>query len=62
MKKKINAIYHTAGTAIIIIGFLLAARAAGLADLGGDFNEMVRTVICGAAAMLIGLFIRWWQV
>lgn len=62
MKRRLNSIYHTAGAAIIVIGFLLAARAAGLADHGGDFNEMVRTVTCGAAAMVIGAFLRWWQV
>ena len=62
MKKAINQIYHAAGIAIIIYGMTMAVRAAGIADLGGSEDEMIRTVMCGMAAMGIGAFVRWWTV
>ena len=62
MKHAINSIYKVLGTGIIAFGFILAVRAAGLADLGGDFSEVYRTTLCGFAAMGIGAFIRGWKV
>ncbi len=62
MKRTINKIYHTAGAAIMIYGFLMLIRAAGIADLGGDYTEMVHVCGCSIAAFACGMFLRWWKV
>lgn len=62
MRKTINNILHTAGALVFVYGLLLGVRAAGLADLGGDFSEMTHICAAGVAAMACGAFIGWWKV
>ena len=62
MRKTINSIYHTAGAAIIVYGILLAVKAAGMADLNGDFTEIAHVCGCSIAAMACGTFLRGWKV
>lgn len=58
--KLFTSIYHKAGAVAIIIAFILAIKAAGMADLGGDFNEMVTYVVkCAVLMGLGGLLIGW---
>lgn len=62
MKKAINNTFHTIGAAAMIFGVLMVVKAAGMADLGGDFNELVHLSLAGSAAMVIGAFVAWWKV
>lgn len=62
MRRTINNIIHTAGAVACIYAIILAIKAAGLADLGGDWNEMVALCKCSAAALAIGSFVRWWKI
>ena len=62
MRRAINKTFHTIGAAAMIYGILMIVKAAGMADLGGDFNELVHVTLAGAAAMGIGAFVAWWKV
>lgn len=62
MKRTINTVFHSIGAGIFIYGTILAVKAAGMADLGGDFNELVHVTLAGTAAMGIGAFVAWWKV
>ena len=62
MKRTINLTIHTIGMAAVLFGVLMVVKAAGMADLGGDFNELVHVTLAGTAAMGIGAFLRWWRV
>lgn len=62
MKHTLNTINHTIGLLAIIYGILLLIRAAGIADLGGDFTEMANTCLCSVAAGACGVFLRRWQI
>lgn len=62
MKHAINKIYHTAGAGIMVFGILMLIKAGGMADLGGDFTEMVHVCWCSAAAITCGAFLRRWNV
>ena len=62
MKQAINRTFHTIGAVSMIFGILMVVRAAGMADLGGDFNELVHLSLAGSAAMVIGAFLGWWRV
>lgn len=62
MKRTINTVFHSIGAGIFIYGTILAVKAAGMADLGGDFNELVHLSLAGSAAMVIGAFVAWWKV
>lgn len=62
MRRAINKTFHTIGAAAVIYGILMIVRAAGMADLGGDFSELVHVTLAGTAAMGIGAFVAWWKV
>lgn len=62
MKKALNKIYHVAGTVAIAYGLMMGCKAAGMADLGGDFTEMVHVVLAGVSALICGAFLEWWRV
>lgn len=62
MKRAINKTFHTIGAAAMIFGVLMVVKAAGMADLGGDFNELVHVTLAGTAAMGIGAFVAWWKI
>ena len=62
MKRTINLTIHTIGMAAVLFGVLMVVKAAGMSDLGGDFNELVHVTLAGTAAMGIGAFLRWWRV
>lgn len=62
LKKTINNTFHTIGAAAVIYGILMIVRAAGMADLGGDFSELVHVTLAGTAAMGIGAFVAWWKI
>ena len=62
MRRAINNTFHTIGAAAMIFGILMVVKAAGMADLGGDFNELVHVTLAGTAAMGIGAFLKWWKV
>lgn len=62
MRRTINNTFHTIGAAAMIFGILMVVKAAGMADLGSDFTEMVHVCLAGSAAMGIGAFVAWWKV
>lgn len=62
MRHAINRINHIVGTIIFIIGILMLFKAAGLADLGGDFADLVHTSLASVAAVCVGAFVIWWKV
>lgn len=62
MKRTINTVFHSIGAGIFLYGVLLAVRAAGMADLGGDFGELARISVCGAWAILTGAFVGCWKI
>lgn len=62
MKRTVNTIFHGIGAGIFLYGTLLAVKAAGMADLGGDFGEIMRIVLCGICALGVGAFVGCWKV
>lgn len=62
MRRTINLTIHTIGMAAVLFGVLMVVKAAGMADLDGDFNELVHVTLAGTAAMGIGAFLKWWKV
>ncbi len=61
-RRNMNMVLHAIAFAMLVFGFVMAVKAAGLADLDGDFNEMVRSIECGIVAILGGAFLWTWNV
>lgn len=55
-------VLHGIAFGMLVFGFVMAVKAAGLADLDGDFAEMVRCVECGLVAILGGAFLGKWNI
>ena len=62
MKKTLNTTFHGIGVAACVYGALLMVKAAGMADLGGEFAELARVAFCGVCALGIGSFVGWWKI
>ena len=62
MKHTLNTIYSGLGLLIFMIGFVMCVKAAGMADLGGDYNLLARYSYCGMLTCLTGFFIHRWRV
>ena len=61
-RRKLNMVLHAFAAGMFLFGFVMAVRAAGIADLGGDFQDLVRSVECGVTAMGGGAFLWWWRI
>jgi len=61
MKRTINTALHSIGGFAICAGFILMIKAAGMADLGGDFAELVHISLSGAAMASLGAVLMWWR-
>lgn len=62
MRRMLNKINHGIAFGMLVFGFVMAVKAAGIADLGGDFSEMVRSAECGVVAILGGAFLWAWNI
>lgn len=61
-RRKLNMVLHAFAVCLCLFGFVMVVRAAGLADLGGDFSELIRCVECGLTAFGGGAFLWWWKI
>lgn len=62
MKHTINTAIHTTGGLVLLLGLVLAVKAAGLADLGGELTEIAALCKCSLAAMACSLFLQKWRI
>ena len=62
MRHTINTTIHAIGGLVLLWGILMGIKAAGLADLGGDFAEMAALCKCSLAAMACSLFLQRWRI
>ncbi len=62
MRNTINTAIHMTGGLVLLLGLVLAIKAAGLADLGGELTEIVALCKCGLAAMVCSLFLQKWRI
>lgn len=60
MKHAFNKTIHMIGIGFVLFGLLMMVRAAGMADLGGDFAELTRVALSGVVAAAGGIFVGWW--
>ena len=62
MKYRINAIFHHIGYAAIVAGIVFGIKAAGLADLGGNWGEIVPASMYAASFVSLGALLAWWEI
>lgn len=61
-RHNLNTLFHGIGIAMLAFGIVMGVKAAGIADLGGDFTEMVACCKCAAVAVLGSAFFANWNI
>ena len=62
MRRKFNKIYSASGLVIFLIGLAYMFKAAGIADLGGDIDTIIRCSVAGVIVCGFGSVIHGWRV